>query len=104
MKTRTARIGIWTFALVAAVTITSARAQEANPERNAYFGQTHLHTSWSLDAYILGNTVTGPAEAYQYATGTAIKPRWLHGADQNATRLPGCDGPCRIRGYGQTGK
>jgi hypothetical protein len=73
MKMRTAEIAIWTLALVAAVTITSARAQEANPERNAYFGQTHLHTSWSLDAYILGNTVTGPAEAYQYATGTAIK-------------------------------
>jgi hypothetical protein len=39
-------------------------------ERNAYFGQTHQHTSWSLDAYILGNTVTGPEEAYQYSMGT----------------------------------
>jgi hypothetical protein len=46
---------------------------ESNPERNAYFGQTHLHTSWSLDAYILGNTVTGPAEAYQFAIGQPIK-------------------------------
>jgi hypothetical protein len=46
---------------------------ERNPERNAYFGQTHLHTSWSPDAYIFGNTVTGPAEAYQYATGKPIK-------------------------------
>ncbi|OCP38673.1 DUF3604 domain-containing protein [Ensifer sp. LC163] len=42
-------------------------------ERHAYFGQTHQHTSWSMDAYIIGNTVTGPAEAYQYSMGQAIK-------------------------------
>ncbi|WP_340109979.1 DUF3604 domain-containing protein [Pikeienuella sp. HZG-20] len=38
-----------------------------------YFGQTHQHTSWSLDAYILGNTVTGPEEAYQYSMGRVVK-------------------------------
>jgi hypothetical protein len=59
--------------LIVAWVVTSALAQDSNPERNAYFGQTHLHTSWSLDAYILGNTVTGPAEAYQYAIGQPIK-------------------------------
>lgn len=48
---------------------TSAVAQE----RHAYFGQTHQHTSWSLDAYIIGNTVTGPEEAYQYSMGQTIK-------------------------------
>jgi hypothetical protein len=42
-------------------------------ERHAYFGQTHQHTSWSLDAYIIGNTVTGPEEAYQYSMGQVIK-------------------------------
>ena len=42
-------------------------------DRNAYFGQTHQHTSWSLDAYLMGNTVTGPAEAYQYSMGETIK-------------------------------
>ena len=44
-----------------------------NPERNAYFGETHLHTSWSPDAYIFGNHLTGPAEAYDYAKGKPIK-------------------------------
>jgi hypothetical protein len=73
MKMRTARTGIWTFALVAAVTITSARAQEANPERNAYFGETHVHTSWSFDAFIFGNHITGPADAYKYFKGETIK-------------------------------
>ncbi|PZM14388.1 DUF3604 domain-containing protein [Rhizobium tubonense] len=42
-------------------------------ERHPFFGQTHQHTSWSLDAYIIGNTVTGPEEAYQYSMGQVIK-------------------------------
>ncbi|HRH15224.1 MAG TPA: hypothetical protein PK225_12835, partial [Azonexus sp.] len=25
-------------------------APQPNPERNAYYGETHLHTSWSVDA------------------------------------------------------
>ncbi len=43
------------------------------PHRNPYFGETHLHTSWSFDAYVFGNRITGPAEAYEYAQGKAIK-------------------------------
>jgi hypothetical protein len=72
VKMRTAGIAIRTL-VVAAVTITSAVGQEANKERNAYFGQTHQHTSWSPDAYIFGNTVTGPEQAYQYSIGLPIK-------------------------------
>jgi hypothetical protein len=37
-----------------------ALAQEKNPERNAYFGETHIHTSWSVDAWVMGNRITGP--------------------------------------------
>jgi uncharacterized protein DUF3604 len=59
--------------VLAAAVPAAAAPVESNPDRNAYFGQTHLHTSWSPDAYIFGNTVTGPAEAYQYATGKPIK-------------------------------
>jgi hypothetical protein len=44
----------------------------SNPDRNVYFGQTHSHTSWSMDAYVIGNTLTGPAEAYQYSLGMPI--------------------------------
>ncbi len=46
---------------------------QGNPERNAYFGQTHVHTSWSFDAYVFGTTVTGPEEAYQFALGQPVK-------------------------------
>ncbi|MGB7121746.1 MAG: DUF3604 domain-containing protein, partial [Bradyrhizobium sp.] len=52
---------------------TSPSFAQANPERNVYFGQTHVHTSWSFDAYVFGNTVTGPEDAYKYALGQPIK-------------------------------
>jgi hypothetical protein len=46
---------------------------QSNPQREAFFGQTHSHTSWSLDAYIIGNHVTGPEEAYKFSMGQPIK-------------------------------
>ena len=48
-------------------------APQPNAERNAYFGETHIHTSWSVDAWVMGNRLTGPADAYQYAQGQTIK-------------------------------
>src|SRR5262245_31033944 len=48
-------------------------ALQPNPDRNAYFGETHLHTSWSVDAWVMGNRLTGPADAYKYAKGETIK-------------------------------
>ena len=41
-----------------------AFGQNRNPEREAFFGETHVHTSWSLDAFSMGNTITTPADAY----------------------------------------
>ena len=46
---------------------------ERNPDRNAYFGETHQHTSWSFDAYVFGNHITGPADSYKYYMGETIK-------------------------------
>ena len=40
-----------------------ALAQTRNPDREAYFGETHVHTSWSFDAWTFGNRVTGPNDA-----------------------------------------
>ena len=57
---------------LSSLTASPAHAQK-NPDRNAYFGQTHSHTSWSLDAYIIGNHVTGPAEAYKFSMGQPVK-------------------------------
>jgi hypothetical protein len=55
-----------------AVAAFPARAQ-GNPDRNAYFGETHVHTSWSLDAFAIGNTLTTPGDAYKYFQGQPIK-------------------------------
>src|SRR5213594_5266240 len=51
----------------------AATAQTRNPDRNAYFGETHVHTSWSLDAFSIGNTITTPGDAYKYFKGEPIK-------------------------------
>jgi hypothetical protein len=62
---------ILTCILVAAAT--SLQAQEKNPDRDAYFGETHVHTSWSLDAFAIGNILTTPGDAYKYFKGEPIK-------------------------------
>jgi hypothetical protein len=46
--------------LLSSAVLTVGVGAASAQERHAYFGQTHQHTSWSLDAYIIGNTVTGP--------------------------------------------
>lgn len=38
---------------------------------NVYFGDTHLHTSWSTDAGMVGN-IRGPEDAYRLARGGTI--------------------------------
>ncbi len=45
---------------------------EANVLRNAYFGDLHVHTTYSFDAFAFGTLAT-PYDAYRYALGEAIK-------------------------------
>ncbi len=40
--------------------------------QNVYFGDTHLHTSLSLDSFGDGNTTIGPNEAYRWAKGEVL--------------------------------
>jgi hypothetical protein len=42
-----------------------------NPDRNAYFGDLHVHTEYSFDAYSFGTTAS-PYDAYRYARGEAL--------------------------------
>ena len=43
-----------------------------NEDRNVYFGDLHVHTKHSFDAYIFGTTAT-PDDAYEYAKGSPIQ-------------------------------
>ncbi len=78
-------------ALTVAMMSSSAFSQDINPPEDAYegpkdeyspfvdqhypnrvlFGDTHVHTSWSTDAGMIGVTV-GPVEAYRFAQGEAV--------------------------------
>lgn len=49
-----------------------ARNIRTNPDRDAYFGDLHLHTTNSFDAYVLMGTKTTPEEAYAFARGDTI--------------------------------
>lgn len=44
----------------------------ANPERNAYFGDLHLHTGYSTDAFLL-MTRTTPDDSYRFAKGEEVE-------------------------------
>ena len=43
-----------------------------NPLKDAYFGEQHLHTAYSLDAYIGGARLT-PDSAYRFAKGEEVE-------------------------------
>ncbi|MDH5286849.1 MAG: DUF3604 domain-containing protein [Betaproteobacteria bacterium] len=45
---------------------------EVTHPNRVYFGDTHLHTSFSADAGMIGNTL-GPEEAYRFAKGETVK-------------------------------
>lgn len=42
-----------------------------NEDKNAYFGDLHIHTSWSFDAFIY-NVRTNPDDAYAFGKGEPI--------------------------------
>ena len=56
-----------------AATEAAASAEpERNPLRSAWFGDFHVHTGWSLDAYVLGGDRDGPALAYRFGRGEEV--------------------------------
>ena len=52
-------------------TETRADCASFNVLRNPYFGDTHIHTTQSIDA-VLFNTLTTPRQAYEFAQGASL--------------------------------
>ena len=44
---------------------------ESTSDKKVYFGETHVHTAYSLDAYLGGTRLT-PSDAYRHARGEAV--------------------------------
>ena len=58
----------------------------ANPDRNAYFGNVHVHTGWSFDGFTNGSKTT-PTDAYAWAQGKEITNSGVGGKIQIKTAL-----------------
>jgi hypothetical protein len=58
----------WTFI---ALLFFAANASSESPLRSVYYGETHMHTAYSLDAFI-GGTRQTPSDALRAAKGEAV--------------------------------
>ena len=53
-------------------TVSPARSSQPNPLKNVYWGDTHLHTSYSPDAFLMQNRSADPDTAYRFASGLPV--------------------------------
>lgn len=58
--------------IFAAGQISAADNKEAASETQVYFGDTHLHTSYSFDAFLNNNHSADPDTAYRWAKGQPV--------------------------------
>ncbi|MUV15768.1 DUF3604 domain-containing protein [Noviluteimonas gilva] len=65
---------------------TATSLPAANPERNVYFGNVHVHTGWSFDGLTNGSKTT-PSDAYAWAQGKEITNSGIGGKIQIRTPL-----------------
>jgi len=68
----TTKAGADNAAEVSKAAAETIRTADYNDNRNAYFGDLHIHTKNSFDAYIF-NVRTTPDDVYRFAKGEAVK-------------------------------
>src|ERR1700684_4715840 len=60
-------------AIIATMALGTPAALHAEPaQRQAYYGDLHLHTSYSFDAYVLFGAKVDPDAAYRFARGESV--------------------------------
>ncbi len=60
------------LALISSVSTLAAAQSPSGADRMPLFGETHIHTAFSLDAFMFGTRAT-PDEAYEFAKGKPLK-------------------------------
>ena len=80
--------------------MTDERSSEATPNRDAYFGDLHVHTAYSLDAFLVG-AANNPDAAYEFGKGEA-KPLIAGRADDATHGTLGLHG--RYGSFGVDGR
>jgi hypothetical protein len=58
----------------------STALAQAAPQRQAYFGETHIHTSYSLDAWTFGDRKGTPGDSYKYLSADHASGRCMRQA------------------------
>jgi hypothetical protein len=58
--------------VMGAMQVALAQPTAAGVQRKAYFGDLHLHTSYSFDAYVMYASGVTPEQAYRFAKGEPI--------------------------------
>jgi Protein of unknown function (DUF3604) len=61
-----------TIPIVMALSLLLAQTVDADSSRQVFFGDTHLHTSYSFDAFLNGNRSADPDTAYRWAKGLPV--------------------------------
>ncbi len=65
--------GCGLFLAAHAVAQKPSESPTKNPDRDAFFGDLHIHTGWSIDAYVFGTHSAGPYEAIMFAQGEPVR-------------------------------
>jgi hypothetical protein len=63
---------LWIIPCIIGSALAAAVNADEVPDTKAFFGDTHLHTSYSPDAYLMGNRSASPDTAYRYAKGLPV--------------------------------
>jgi hypothetical protein len=75
---RLAAVALSSIALMPVALAADSGSGKKNPLNNVYFGEQHLHTSASVDAFIMGNRKNDINDAFNYNKGKPVK-KWITG-------------------------